>query len=224
MHKHPAESIQNQTPKAFWEERYSQSTERKRGQAGYFLKQAIAGMPPGRVLELGCSTGDDSLWLAEQGWQVSAVDISEQAIQTAQRLAQAAGLAERIHFQVCDLEETFPDGTFDLVCALYFQSPYATFPRIEILKQAATRIHPGGHLLMLTHASAPPWAEHTGTMHEFPKAEVDWQALDLPPADWDLKACQVLTRIATGPQGQAAELEDNLILVQRKSAPKLNPA
>lgn len=214
QHNH-AEAIKNQSPKDFWESRYSQTMDRGRGKMGFFLKQTLAGIRPGRVLELGCSTGDDALWLAEQGWEVTAVDISENAIQTAQRLAQEAGLAKHIHFMACDLEFTIPVGAYDLVCALYFQSPYPTFPRIEILKRAATQLKPGGHLLVITHASGPPWAEHSGPKPEFPKVEDDWRALGLSPSHWQLRECRVLTRKATGPQGQEADLQDNLILVER---------
>lgn len=204
-------------PKQFWEDRYAQSLNRQRGQAGRFLQQHITGLAPGRVLELGCSTGDDSLWLAERGWQVTAVDISEQAVQTAQRLAQEAGLATQIAFQAVDLSQHVPAGEFELVCALYFQSPYDDFPRIAILQQAAGRIVPGGHLLMVTHASAPPWAKPDENMqhHVFPTADGDWQALALPESQWRKLHVGITTRVAKGPQGQEAELQDNLIWARR---------
>lgn len=207
----------DQEPKQFWEERYAQSLTRSRGKAGRFLQQHVAGLTAGRALELGCSTGDDSLWLAEQGWQVTAVDISEQAIQTAQRLAHETGLHTQIGFQACDLSNTFPVGEFELVCALYFQSPYDSFPRIEILQTAANQIVPGGHLLIVTHASAPPWAKHDAGLkhHVFPTAEGDWQALALPESQWQKLYVGVEKRLAKGPEGQEAELQDNLIWAQR---------
>ncbi|PIQ28043.1 class I SAM-dependent methyltransferase [bacterium (Candidatus Blackallbacteria) CG17_big_fil_post_rev_8_21_14_2_50_48_46] len=210
-HRHASSA---QEPKAFWEKRYLESVSRSRGKAGRFLQDWVSGLEPQRVLELGCSTGDDSLWLAEKGWQVTAVDISEHAVQTAQRLAQEAGLSERIAFLNCDLTQEFPAGQFELVSATYFQSPF-DFPRIQILKTAASRIVKGGHLLIVTHASAPPWAAHTEPKHEFPKAEEDWQNLDLPESQWQLLKLSVETRLAQGPQGQEAELKDNLIFARR---------
>lgn len=203
-----------QEAKLFWEQRYAERLSRKRGQAGQFLKQLVLDLPPQRVLELGCSTGDDSLWLAEQGWQVTAVDISEHAIQTARRLAQEAGLAKQIAFLACDLSNTLPAGQFELVCALYFQSPF-DFPRIKILQAAAQRIVKGGHLLMITHASGPSWSEQPQTEHPFPTLAQDWQALALSSKDWQLKHFSVETRLIKGPQGQEAEVKDNLIFAQR---------
>lgn len=40
------------------------------------LAETVAGLSPGDVLELGCGTGGDALWLARQGWHVTAVDVS----------------------------------------------------------------------------------------------------------------------------------------------------
>ena len=39
-----------------------------------------ADLPPGRALDLGCGEGGDAVWLAERGWNVVAVDISETAL------------------------------------------------------------------------------------------------------------------------------------------------
>lgn len=204
-----------QAPKTFWEERYASSLARSRGKAGQFLQQQIADIKPGRVLELGCSTGDDSLWLAEQGWQVTAVDLSEQAIQTAQRLAQEAKLAHQIQFLACDLSVDFPAGEFELVSALYFQSPYDSFPRIPILQAAATHIVSGGYLFIVTHATGPSWAKHFDTMPAFPTAEGDWADLKLPESQWQLEKLSVESRVTKGPEGHECEVKDNVILARR---------
>jgi SAM-dependent methyltransferase len=56
---------------------------------------------PCRVIELGCGTGTNAVWLAAQGFQVTAVDLSPVAIRRARRRARAAGMA--VHFLACDL-------------------------------------------------------------------------------------------------------------------------
>lgn len=203
-----------QEPKAFWEQRYAESAARSRGRAGKLLQEKIAGLAPGRVLELGCSTGDDSLWLAEQGWRVTAVDISEHAVQTAQRLAQEAGLAERIHFAAGDLAESFPAGQFELAIALYFQSPF-DFPRAQILQTAAARIVAGGHILIVTHASGAPWAKLPKPDYVFPTLASELADLALAEDAWHIETASVLTRVAKGPEGQEAEVQDNLIFARR---------
>ena len=50
-----------------------------------------AALPAGRALELGCGTGDTSIYLAEHGWQVTAVDYVKQALEKARAKAESAG-------------------------------------------------------------------------------------------------------------------------------------
>ncbi len=201
--------------KDFWEQRYVQSVERARGKAGKFLQEFVSELAPKRALELGCSTGDDSLWLAEKGWQVTAVDISDHAVQTAQRLAQEAGLASKINFSAVDLAQSFPEGEFEFACALYFQSPYE-FPRAQILQTAASRIVSGGHLLLVSHASGPPWGKQLHQHHVFPTLETEINDLGLNKTDWEYLDLSEKKRLAKGPEGQEAELKDNLIFARRR--------
>ena len=48
--------------------------------------------PPGRVLDLGCGTGTDAVYLASHGWDVVAVDFASRAIGLAEKRASAAGV------------------------------------------------------------------------------------------------------------------------------------
>ena len=69
---------------------------------------------PGRVLELGCGTGADALWLARQGFEVTAVDSSPTALERARTRAELAGVLAR--FVLADVFEFAQEaGQFDLV-------------------------------------------------------------------------------------------------------------
>lgn len=212
---HLPQNTPTEDPLQFWQNRYAAQQQRQRGRAGLVLQQQVGPLTPGRALELGCSTGDDSLWLAEQGWQVTATDISPLAVEIARRLAQEAGLAERMAFFAGDLAQGLPAGEFELVCALYFQSPF-DFPRAEILQAAAARLVPGGHLLLVSHAAPPPWADPEHARRPFPTLASEQADLALAEADWELLRCEVIRRPGKGPDGQEAELEDNLILARRR--------
>jgi len=67
--------------------------------------------------------GQNAEELALQGWQPTAVDISANALARAEAHAVTAGVADRIDFERHDLARTFPSGAFELVSALYLQSP-----------------------------------------------------------------------------------------------------
>ena len=70
-------------------------------------------LAPCRVLDIGCGTGTNSLWLAEQGFDVLGVDLSALAIQRAQE--KAAG-RKGCRFEVLDiLAHAPPRGSFELV-------------------------------------------------------------------------------------------------------------
>jgi methyl halide transferase len=56
---------------------------------------------PGRALELGCGTGTNSVWLAQQGFEVTAVDVAPLAVEQAERRARAAGV--KVHFVAADV-------------------------------------------------------------------------------------------------------------------------
>lgn len=61
------------------------------------LKRVLAedGIPPSSAVELGCGTGTNAVWLAQQGFSVTAADISPTAIQRARERAAAAGVTLR---------------------------------------------------------------------------------------------------------------------------------
>src|SRR5262245_23484393 len=75
---------------------------------------------PGRAVELGCGTGTNSVWLAQQGFDVHGVDLSPLAIERAQQRAAEVGV--RARFLVADIlhppeELTGPfDFFFDRGC------------------------------------------------------------------------------------------------------------
>lgn len=56
---------------------------------------------PSRALELGCGTGTNSVWLAQQGFEVTGIDVAPLAVKQAEERARAAGVKAR--FLVADV-------------------------------------------------------------------------------------------------------------------------
>jgi SAM-dependent methyltransferase len=112
-----------------------------------FLVAEVEGLQPGRALDLACGEGRNAVWLAEQGWRVTAVDFSEIALAKAERLAESRGVA--VEWIAADLLDYRPPGTFDLVAVLYLQLPRDD--RRLVLGRAREALAPGGTLLVVGH-------------------------------------------------------------------------
>ena len=70
-----------------------------------------------KVLDYGCGRGDRTLFLSENGAEVTGIDISEEGIERAQEMF--AKEFENVEFLVMDGEKmSFPDDTFDIVCGI----------------------------------------------------------------------------------------------------------
>ena len=132
----------DQTAQEYWEAHYGERERIWSGRVNAQLPGILAGVAPGRALDLGCGEGGDAVWLAENGWQVTAVDISETAIGRAAAAADARGVRDRIEFERHDLSDTFPEGTFDLISAQFLHST-VRLERPQILRNAADAVAPG---------------------------------------------------------------------------------
>ena len=214
-HGHAAE----QDPAAFWDDLYGEKGQIWSGRVNASLADVVRTLAPGSALDLGSGEGGDAIWLAQQGWTVTGVDISATAVGRAQRAASDAGLDDgRVRFVVADLSAApAAVGTgYDLVTASFFHSPVA-LDRTAILRRAADLLAAGGHLLLVTHAAAPPWADPEQIAHHTflsPAEELDELALD--PAAWEVVLCETRSRAATGPDGEPGTLDDGVVLVRRR--------
>ena len=128
------------------------------------LVNLISGWPQGirRVLELGCGTGTNAVWLAEQGLEVTAMDISAKALALAEKRCREHGVQCRLiqtDFLTCT-----PAGQYGLLfdrgC---FHSMREEQDRRSFVRQAAVHLKPGGFWLSLignkdqvTAAKGPP--------------------------------------------------------------------
>jgi SAM-dependent methyltransferase len=73
-------------------------------------------LKPGRALDIGCGTGDSSIYLAQHGWQVTGVDYVSKPLATARAKAEASGVSvEFVETDVTRLSATGIAGDLDLV-------------------------------------------------------------------------------------------------------------
>ena len=109
------------------------------------LIEVAAEMAPGKALDLGCGSGQNSVWLAQRGWVVTSVDISPGAIGEARDAATGSGVT--VVFDVADITEWRPASRFDLVIST-FALPARGMGRSRMLEMAAAAVAPGGSILL----------------------------------------------------------------------------
>ncbi len=200
----------------FWEQRYLEKDQIWSGSVNPVLAAEAGRLTPGRALDLGCGEGGDAIWLAAQGWTVTAVDLSATALDRARQHAEQAGVGDRITWERHDLATSFPTGSFDLVSAQFFQSPVA-LPRADILHAASEAVAPGGAILVVSHAGPPSWTppDSAGARHVFPSPEDELVDLGVAEGEWEVVRCEVAERDAAAPDGQPGTHIDAVVLARR---------
>jgi tellurite methyltransferase len=84
-----------------------------------FLRQHLALLPRGHVLELAMGEGHNAIFLARQGFSVTGIDISAIAVARSLQLSQEAGVTINAHCM--DLRTTtLPTDTYDVVACFYY--------------------------------------------------------------------------------------------------------
>lgn len=131
-----------------WDERYRGDELVWTSTPNQFLVAEVVGLPAGRAVDLACGEGRNSIWLAEQGWEVTGVDFSAVGLAKAKRFADLWDV--QVTWVEASVEEWAPpsDG-FDLVVVLYLQLPEPT--RAAALAVAGASVVPGGTLLVVAH-------------------------------------------------------------------------
>jgi len=143
---------------AEWDARYS---EREgaiwSGRPNGRLVAEVADLTPGGALDVGCGEGADAIWLAQRGWTVTAVDISDVAIGRARQAAEQASVA--VDWLCGDVLLTpFPGRSFDLVSMQYPALPKDAGE--AAIRALLDTVRPGGLLLAVYHDLDDEHREH----------------------------------------------------------------
>src|SRR5699024_12451248 len=64
-----------------WDQRYRESERLWSGEVNDAVAACAQRLTPGTALDIGCGEGADVIWLAQQGWHATGIDISQVAIQ-----------------------------------------------------------------------------------------------------------------------------------------------
>jgi SAM-dependent methyltransferase len=126
-----------------WDKRHRTSSAEKMSPPSEFIKRWIDRCPRGRALDVACGRGRNALFLAASGYEVDAVDISTEALNSARRTAQKTGL--KLNWIAHDLDEPFcPDSPYDLIVMVRYLN-------LPLLTSLTRQLKPGGIILCEQH-------------------------------------------------------------------------
>ena len=128
--------------RAFWNARYAGEEFVYGREPNDFVVQAVSAIPhQGRVLCLADGEGRNGVWLARQGFRVTAVDVAEQGVAKGRELARASGV--EIETRVADVTR-FDLGIerWDAIVSIFLHLPSKA--RRELHRRAIAALAPGG--------------------------------------------------------------------------------
>lgn len=184
----------------WWEQHYQENASGP-GQPNSQLVAELSGLAPGTALDAGCGTGADAVWLARQGWEVTAVDVSPTAVARAEHHE-----PERVSWVVADMTVWESPKLYDLVISQYV---HPDLPFGEFVARLARAVAPGGTLFVVGHDHA----DRHSAAHAPENASIAIGAVTeaLRTELWDVEVAEVRTR-----QGKHGFLEDVVVKARRK--------
>jgi thioredoxin reductase/SAM-dependent methyltransferase len=201
-----------------WDHRYS-GDRMWSGNPNGTLVQEAGTLAPGRGLDVGAGEGGDAIWLAEQGWIVTACDISSRALGRVRAEADHRGL--RVEISRADANEpgALPHAAFDLV-SVHYASISRTPDNLGVWN-ILNAVAPGGTLLVVGHDLEPlrvPIDTRTSSRAFDPDAYVrvqDFAAVLAASPGWDIEVHEKRPRRAGAASSHHV---DDIILRARRWA------
>lgn len=135
-----------------WNAKYAQHESSSSTNPDAWLVEAVQQIgntagPCRHALDIACGSGQNAVWLAQQGWHCDAVDISSNGLLLARQRADAAEV--HVNWIEADLDDWIPaDGKYDLVVVFRF------LDRVSVPRVVRTALRPGGWLIYETFTAA----------------------------------------------------------------------
>jgi tellurite methyltransferase len=126
-----------------WDQRYAEDSHRKRAQPGEFITQWIDRVSIGNALDVACGLGQKSIFLAEAGFQVDAIDVSNIGLKRARQ--QAKEDEHDINWIQHDLDQPYDfNQKYDLIIVMWYVD-------LVLIRRLCEQLAPGGYLLCEEH-------------------------------------------------------------------------
>ncbi len=152
------------------------------------VRLAESGEITGTVLDVGCGTGENVLYLAAHGYDAMGVDGAPTAIKKARAKAKERGLA--VYFLVADaLKLSIPNRQFDTVIDSGLFHVFSDEERDQFRAGLEGVLRPGGTYFMMCFSEKQPgsWGPRRVTQAEIRSAFQDgWRTNYIQPSAFDI--------------------------------------
>ncbi|MFE0752094.1 class I SAM-dependent methyltransferase [Gordonia sp. NPDC058843] len=129
-----------------WDARYSSAGRLWTSDVNPALVAEVSDVDPGNALDVGSGEGADARWLADRGWKVTALDISQVAVDRAREIDPRPSIT---WLRADVIADDVPATDVDLVTLHYFPIPKAN---LDAARRLVDAVGPGGSLLVVAHA------------------------------------------------------------------------
>ncbi len=130
-----------------WDAKYAERARPTTIAPPEWLVQQASPLKPGRALDLACGEGRAAIWLAEQGWEVTGIDISPLGLKRAKTLAEERNLT--ISWVAADLDDfSLGSEQYDLITVFRFLDR-------QLTARIPKALRPGGLVIYETFLSVP---------------------------------------------------------------------
>ena len=124
-----------------------------------FLSEILKKHQPKKILEINCGTGEDALWLAKQGFEVTATDISETMVQVAKSKNNSQNPVF-LQADINELHQHFDGQQFDLIFSNFGGLNCLSEIRLELFfKNASQLLSENGHLVLVIMPRNTKWEQ-----------------------------------------------------------------
>lgn len=133
-----------------WNDRYAKKDLVWSAGPNELFATEIRSLKPGKAVDVACGEGRNAIWLAEQEWNVTAIDFSDVAIEKGRQIAAKRDVI--VNWIAEDVSTwKLPKYEFDLVAVLYLHTTIRE--REQWLKNVIDSVKPSGTFIYIAHDS-----------------------------------------------------------------------
>ena len=194
-----------------WNARYRETELVWSAAPNQFVEAELAGLAPGRAVDLAAGEGRNAIWLARQGWQVTAVDFAQAGLDKGRALAGDVA----VDWVCADATTWTHDPAYDLCLIAYLQLPEAE--RRAAVRHGYGALRVGGTFLLVAHDSTNLTEGTGGPQYPWVLLTAEDVLTDLGGETFEVQRAERVARHVLQPDGSTATAYDALVRLVRRA-------